>query len=311
MDAGKSVVAEDRAKNPGVIFFAYVTGVFAVAAGLAWPVHLLLGTAGIDVPFHQFTFRLLHFTALAGLWPLLRALKLNVRAGWGFASTERKFTTGFLEGFVLGVLTLGILSLVLLALGVRVPRPSLEFSAAVVGIVFLKAIIVGLVVGTLEEIWFRGALHGVAVRYAGPLMALIAIPLVYGSLHFIRPDVAVGAADLQWSSSLVVLGNAFHRMTDFGFADSFIALATLGWLLALVRQHTGRVAECIGMHAGSVMVIQILRRLTMTDSQSPWAFAVGSFDGVVGYFAFIWFALLAFGYIWLSRRGIFAGVATK
>jgi len=311
MDAGQVVAAGNRAKNPGVVFVAYVVGVFALAAGLAWPVYLLLETAGIEVPFHQFTFRLLHFMALAGLWPLLWALNLNNRAGWGFASTGRKASTGFLEGFVLGVLTLGILSLVLLALGVRVPRPSLELTAAVVGVVVLKAVIVGLVVGTLEEIWFRGALHAVAVRYAGPLLALTAIPLVYGSLHFIRPDVAVAAADLQWSSSLVVLGNAFHRMTDVGFVDSFFALVTLGWLLALVRQHTGRVAECIGMHAGSVMVIQILRRLTMTDGQSSWAFAVGSFDGVVGYFAFIWFALLACGYIWLSRRGIFAGAATK
>ncbi len=77
-----------------------------------------------------------------------------------------------------------------------------------------------------------------------------------------------------------------------------------GFFLALIRHRTGRIAECIGIHAGWVMVIQIFRKLTYPNTENSWTFVVGSFDGVIGLLAGVWFTALGIAYFFRYVRRV-------
>ncbi len=74
------------------------------------------------------------------------------------------------------------------------------------------------------------------------------------------------------------------------------ALTLAGVFLALVRERTGHIGWCIGLHAGWVFVIQVTRYLTVGNDASPYAFLTGGYDGVIGWLAVGWIGALAVGY---------------
>jgi membrane protease YdiL (CAAX protease family) len=285
----------------------YILGIFAMAAITAYPAFALFELLGVEeVTFDELVMRLLKVYALLGLWPLLATLGINTRASWGYGPGPggRGFLKGLLLGTGIGIAMLGIVVLALLALEVRVAKPGLEITSASVGVLVLKAVISGLLVGLIEETWFRGGLHTGIARMTNTLFAMVFISCVYGAVHFISADVNIPPDEVRWSSGIVVLANSFHRFRDTPFADSLFALVAAGMLLALVRHRTGRIAECIGIHAGWVMVIQTFRKLTYPNAENTWTFMVGSFDGVIGLMVGVWFSALCVGYFFRYVRRV-------
>jgi hypothetical protein len=72
-------------------------------------------------------------------------------------------------------------------------------------------------------------------------------------------------------------------------------------MLALLRARTGAIATCIGLHAAGVCVIAVLRATTVVNPADDQAVLVGSYDGVIGWAALVWFGLIGSGY-WLMTR---------
>ena len=60
---------------------------------------------------------------------------------------------------------------------------------------------------------------------------------------------------------------------------------TAGVLLGLVRERTGSIAFCIGIHAGWVLSIKMTKEVTVLDSTAPTAFLVGGYDNIIGWAA--------------------------
>ena len=59
-------------------------------------------------------------------------------------------------------------------------------------------------------------------------------------------------------------------------------------LLGLVRQATGSIAACIGLHAGWVCVITVVRETSVPDRTHPASFLLSQFDGLVGWLVLAW-----------------------
>ena len=74
--------------------------------------------------------------------------------------------------------------------------------------------------------------------------------------------------------------------------DSFLTLLLVGLLLAGVRERTGAIAACIGLHAGWVCVIKATKDLTAVNAGSDWSFLVGPFDGYTGWLVAGWGVVL-------------------
>lgn len=280
-------------------FLIYVLAIFVLTAVTSYPVFLGLELLGLrDMPFDEMVLRLLKLYGLLGLWPLLSSFALNTRAGWGYGPSRSQ--RGFFKGLVLGA-TIGIASMafvvsILLVFEIRVVRPGVVLSPLVLTVVLLQSAFAGLMVGFIEETWFRGALQTSIARVSNSAFAIVFIAVVYGAMHFVSADISIPADEVRWLSGTAVLFTSLHGFRDPDFFDSLFALVAGGLLLGLIRYRTGRIAECIGIHAGWVMVVKMLRQTTYPNAEASWSFIIGSYDGVIGLLAGLWFSSLAIAY---------------
>jgi uncharacterized protein len=291
-----------------LLFVALLAGALVVAAALTYPAWLLVGTVSVE-PVHRVMNRVAMLLALLGLIVLTRRLGLSNRAALGYGVPQRQFTEQLATGWFAGVgLMLPLVGL-LFALDIRQMKPG--FDANLVTLLG-GAILSGLTVAFIEETFFRGVLFTAVARTSGAVAAVVAPSLLYAALHFLGGRLRVPADEVSWVHGFTVLGNLFERYAEpLTFVDSFLALFTLGVLLSLVRLRTGSIAACIGIHAAGVCTIAIVRRATVVNGDAPYAELVGTYDGVIGWAALAWIALIVAAYAyWSGKRAATSQLAT-
>lgn len=302
------------------VFFGFLFVCLVLGALLAYP---LAQADWIAQDPHRIMGRAAQVFILLGLWPFLVFRGLDNRAALGFGAGRSALWRALWQGWLAGVATLLILVGCLLALAVRVPD-----AGAVRGQLELleKAIRVfagGLVTALLEETFFRGALYS-AIRHdtkgglgdnrrltGGPWQAIFWSSLLFSLLHFMRPHPLPDGVVFDWTGSLQMFVHVFAGVFQWKHVDAMTALFLVGVLLAWVRERSGHIGWCIGIHAGWIFVIGVTRHLTDGNGGSPHAWMVGSYDGVVGWLAALWVLLMILGFGWMtaakgrssSRRG--------
>ena len=85
--------------------------------------------------------------------------------------------------------------------------------------------------------------------------------------------------------------------------DAFLCLLAVGVLLGMVRVCTGNIAAPIGLHAGWVAVIYVVRAATERDPDAPGAWMLGEFDGFIGWLVLAWTLVLGITLSWWYRPG--------
>lgn len=277
-------------------FFIYLLGCLILAALLA---PALLATGWIDLEPQRAMGRLAQIFMLLGIWPFLRVLSLADRGSLGYAVSGRVWRRSVGLGWLQGVAILLALVLALLALDIRIPDPNpwsgIAGKAA-------QALIGGLLIGLLEETFFRGALYRAIRRRDGMRSAIVWSALLYALVHFLKPGALPDGMAFDWTGALWMFAQVFGDLFQWSNLDSMVALLCVGVFLALVRERTGHIGWCIGLHAGWVFVIQMTRRVTDGNAASDVAFLVGEYDGTIGWLAALWIGLLAVGYWTLARR---------
>ena len=271
-----------------------------MAAALSYPLYLTLQLAGVgEIRFEKVVTRTLQCVAIIGLVPLMGRLGLNSKAGWGYNVRFSKFWTDLLAGLAFGIVSLSVIALTLFLLRVRVTDPDFEVNAVLVLGLLGEALLAGLLVALIEETWFRGALHSALRAISGPLVAVVATATLYSAVHFMRPEIEFLPVEVGWQSGFLAVIATFKAFAATVSIDSFLALVAVGVLLSLVRLRTGTLAQCIGVHAGWVLVIKVFRKVTDLDHTSQWAFLVGDYDGTIGYLALGYLLVLGLVYYWM------------
>ena len=282
-----------------LLFVALLAASLILAAAVTYPAWLLVSTISVE-PVHRVMNRVAMLLALVGLVYMTRRLGLSDRVSLGYGLPRREFIGQLIIGWVCGVGLMAPLVFLLISLHIRQMSPAFDDSliALIAGGIFS-----GLVVAFIEETFFRGVLFTAIARTSGVAAALLAPSLLYASLHFLGGKLRLPAHEVSWLDGFTVLGRLFERYAEpLTFIDSFIALLLLGVLLSLVRLRTGAIAGCIGLHAAGVASIAVLRELTLVDRSAPLAALVGQYDGVIGWAAIVWFAVISAAYFLLSRR---------
>ena len=282
-----------------LLFVALLAASLILAAAVTYPAWLLVSTISVE-PVHRVMNRVAMLLALVGLVYMTRRLGLSDRVSLGYGLPRREFIGQLIIGWVCGV---GLMApLVVLLIGLHIRQMSPAFDDSLIALI-AGGIFSGLVVAFIEETFFRGVLFTAIARTSGVAAALLAPSLLYASLHFLGGKLRLPAHEVSWLDGFTVLGRLFERYAEpLTFIDSFIALLLLGVLLSLVRLRTGAIAGCIGLHAAGVASIAVLRELTLVDRSAPLAALVGQYDGVIGWAAIVWFAVIGAAYVLLSRR---------
>lgn len=268
----------------------FVAG-FAVMALLAWPAYEWLSPM-MDVKFHRLANRIGQLSLLVGFVVVARRLALADRASLGFGLPRAEFLREAAVGLALGVATMLPVALVMTGLDLRVLREGVTLDAALFARLALSGLVTGLVVGLIEETFLRGAMHTAIARESGARTAIVLTALLYSAVHFVGRN-RIPVEELGPDSGLRHIAGtlaAFARPADI--ADAFLALAAVGLLLGMVRAITGNIAACIGLHAGWVWVISLLRETSIPDESGPLRFLLSRFDGVVGWLVLAWTLLI-------------------
>jgi membrane protease YdiL (CAAX protease family) len=271
------------------LFFLYMLVCLTLAALLTW---VLMLPGWLELEPERLMGRLAQVAMLAGLWWLLRWQGLADRRSVGLGVERPRLLRTVASGWLIGVAMLATLVAALLLLGVRVPEPWRPGLAMSVAEKAAAALIGGLLIGLLEELFFRGALFSAIRRRAGIASAAFWSALLYSAVHFMKPhglpaDVAYG-----WAANWQIFASTFSGLLQWENLDSLVSLILAGVLLALVRERTGHIGWCIGLHAGWVFVIQVVRRTTDGNDQAALAFLTGSYDGVIGWLGAAWIGLI-------------------
>jgi len=280
------------------VFFAFLFVCLLLAAVATPP---LLASGWVELEPHRLMGRLAQVFILLGIWPLLAKLGVLDRVALGYGVKSRIWWRSVGWGWLAGVGILLVLVLALLALEIRVPDTHSRHWTALLQRCG-QALLGGALVGVLEETFFRGALFSAIRRRDGAIAAMLWSSALYALLHFMKPGALPAGVQFDWSGSLQMFAHVFVDLFQWNHLDSLVALALAGLLLALVREWSGHIGWCVGLHAGWVLVIQLGRWLTDGNPASPLAGLVGDYDGTIGWLAAVWLGVLCLGVALVMRR---------
>ena len=242
--------------------------------------HSLPKIAG--APFHRFMDRSFLILALAGVWPLLRALGAKSLRETGLVppyGQSKKLFGGLLFGFI----SLAVVAVVDLLAGGRNLAGG-HSPGKIIGTIF-GAAATAAVVAVLEEILFRGGVFGGLRRMFYWPLALMASSLIYALVHFLqRADLA---GTVTWHSGLELLPRMLAGFVDFhALIPGFFSLTLAGILLGLAYQRTGNLYFSIGLHAGWIFWLKIFGTFTATAPGTViWFWGTGKM--IDGWLAFL------------------------
>jgi membrane protease YdiL (CAAX protease family) len=273
-------------------FLLLLAAALAVVALGTYPAWLLLHPH-FDFPFHRIGERIGMLALLAGFILVARRLGLADRVSLGYGLPPRAFVREMLVGLALGVATMALIVAAMSALGLLDWSRAADLGAAVLAQLLIARLASGLAVAFIEETFLRGAMYTAIARESGARIAVLLTALLYAATHFLG-KVRIAPPDVTPWSGLALLGESLEEFAHFaGIADAFLALMAVGVVLALVRQASGNIAACLGLHAGWVWIMLVAHELTAPRRDASLGFLLSRFDGFVGWLVLAATLLLA------------------
>jgi membrane protease YdiL (CAAX protease family) len=274
-------------------FLGLILLALAVMAALTYPVwQLLQPTFGF--PFHRVADRLGMITLAVGFLLVARRLRLADRVSLGFGLPPRQFLREAAIAFASGVLLMGVIIAIMLALHLRLLRPGVMLNGATLGKLAAQGLLSGIAVALIEETFLRGAMWTGIARESGAVTATIMTALIYALTHFVS-KYHIPADQISWHSGIDMLAGSFGAFArPLDVADAYLCLFAVGVVLATVRMRTGNIAASLGLHAGWVWVITFVRATSVADLSNPLHVLLSQFDGVVGWLVCAWTVLVGF-----------------
>jgi hypothetical protein len=250
-------------------------------------------------PFHRFVDRSFLILALAGLWPLLRALGAKSARDLGIVPPYGQSKKLF-GGLALGFFSLAIVAGLAVGFHDRVLVENLG-AHKMVGTIF-GAVATAAAVAALEEILFRGGIFGGLRKFIYWPVALVISSAIYALAHFFQR--AEFTDTITWHSGLELLPPMLRGIADFhALVPVFFNLTLVGILLGLAYQRTGNLYFSIGLHAGWIFWLKTYGAFTAGASgATSWFW--GSEKMIDGWLAFFVLALMlvSFKFLPLQKR---------
>jgi uncharacterized protein len=278
----------------GAILLAGVIG-----AVLSFPAYELTSTFA-NWAFHRVASRIAMLILIAELVWVCRHLQLTTKRDFGYGLPWRRFLRVAVAWGAIGMATAGLGAWFLLSTHLRVVAPEFSVSAASLAHIFLIGLSSGVAVALLEETVMRGAMHTAVERESGPWTAALLIAPLFAVVHFFA-KARIAPEDVGWGSGFTLLAHSFAPLAQPALVfDSFLSWLIVGLILSLTRVLTGNIAVAIGLHAGWVIVLRMLQEATTSGQAPGYAFWVGRFDGLLGFWLLPWGLCIAAA-LWITR----------
>jgi hypothetical protein len=290
-------------RMPALVFWPLAVAVCVAAACLlAAPVHDLLvgwGWMPAHAPGHGRTRDFLRVFRRLLLLPLLAVFLARVRPwrehaweAFGLAPRPARLRGALRAGLLTTALLLAVLAGHMATGWLRWEHPLRWGELARRVPLYLAG---GLVVGFLEEWFFRGWLLRRATRDVGAIWGVVAMSATYALVHAFHPsslDAAVGHDAAGAFQALLGWVAAAGDLEHLG--PAFLGLFLFSVVLTAAWKRTGTLWTGIGIHAAGVFVLSCYGALTVRRPARTWAGTRLLYDGPV-----LWVpALLVAWWLW-------------
>ena len=286
-------------------FFLVLLAIFALSVLLAPPFYSLLSSF---FKFEKIFNRLVMIFSVSAavLFILIPAYKKEKKFlrpgiwsqyGFDFLSPWRKL---FFYGFLAGGLTVALMAVVEVAIGPRYLRQPLMAQDIVER--FFKGMLSGLIIGIVEEFFFRGFIFMQLKKRLNLWVAVIAASAFYSLTHFLdNGQIFIPAHPSMKDAVRLLLGYLepmMKRPSDI--LPEFTGLFFFGVLLNIAFMRTQSLFLPIGIHAGAVFLIKFQHSFVRGGPETYHSYfgTLPYYDGV-----FEWFVLVLLGVsIWFMTR---------
>ena len=278
--------------NIVIVFFIYVLMIFMIGSLLGMPIINLVG--GSELITNESIIKYTSFLLAIGLiYPLLRILGISDWRRIGYVDNGSDSIKKLIQCFFIGIACAAPIIIMLFVMNIRYLDLHMDRILAEFPLALVSAIIGSFLIGFFEETFFRGIL--INRPYKESLTNVIFLSSIfYASMHFFSPALpenTLMSLNDGFSAYLAALPNLIPNSTSI---DDYACLFVLGVLFSLIRVRYKSIVTTIGIHAGLVFSIKMLKHFT---DQTPrpynkYSYLVGDYDHVLGYMSLIWLTLL-------------------
>lgn len=161
---------------------------------------------------------------------------------------------------------------------------------------FFLAILTSLLIGTIEELFFRGILVQESFHNMSILLIVITSSLIFSAFHFIKiPEIL--DPNIRWDTGIMYLYDAIMGYNITLKVDAFVALFLFGIALSIVKIRTKSIYYCIGLHACFVFLIKIYKQNSVVNFNSDYIHYISTYDHFIGLIAIFFLFLYVSAYM--------------
>lgn len=208
------------------------------------------------------------------------------------------------QGFLIGIILVGMMSIFQWALGARFWQLSNADGWHWIGFL-AKALASGFLIGLIEEFFFRGFLFLTFKELWNTPASLIVTNIIYSFVHFFPTAKLPPGVEPNVGESFRLLAATFTPTPEamVQTAPAFLGLFLFGLILSFTFLRTGTLYSSMGAHGGAVFALKLNRRFVPEISEKM-NFISGSknlYDGIAGLIVLSLGVLVT--KIWADRRG--------
>ena len=277
------------------IIFGYLLSICVLACIFAYPLYLVTGAE-----LESLVSRTILVNAVILFYPLCLLLKIHDFSSLGFPPSPILST--LTKSLIAGFLMLAPISLFFIFCGYRFWEGS-SGSLLSLLITIVSALISGILIGIIEETLFRGLIQSQLSKALNIIWAVLIVNLIYSSAHFLQVPDSISHSQVHWYSGFITLKDAFSNLANFNlFADSWIALLLAGIFLSIVKIRSNNLWWCIGIHAGWVMHIKLIKAFTERNIDAECSWLASDYDKYIGELSAIWILIVLAGWLIISKK---------
>ena len=289
-----------------LIFILLVLGVTAVVspwAATAWDLISGASAAAAEdrIPFSRFFDRFFMISGIVLFFSCRSLLKIDSLSQLGLSPRTRA-ASDVAGGLCFALGSMFALGFIMSTAGVYEVFFRLSLGESVE--LYLKAILTGLTVGFLEEIFFRGIIFRGLLEDWKPLPAFLTANLFYSALHFVKPGEQYFLSGVEpWAGFRHLFSTFAPFLEPTEIVPGMIGLLLIGIVLSYAFLRTGTLYLSIGLHAGWIISIKTVRLFGDYRRESlGWLFGSTDPKIVSGVVTWVGIILVGIAVYWITRN---------
>jgi CAAX protease family protein len=289
-----------------LIFILLVLGVTAVVspwAATAWDLISGASAAAAEdrIPFSRFFDRFFMISGIVLFFSCRSLLKIDSLSQLGLSPRTRA-ASDVAVGLCFALGSMFALGFIMSTAGVYEVFFRLSLGESVE--LYLKAILTGLTVGFLEEIFFRGIIFRGLLEDWKPLPAFLTANLFYSALHFVKPGEQYFLSGVEpWAGFRHLFSTFAPFLEPTEIVPGMIGLLLIGIVLSYAFLRTGTLYLSIGLHAGWIISIKTVRLFGDYRRESlGWLFGSTDPKIVSGVVTWVGIILVGVAVYWITRN---------